>query len=674
MKTITIYASTDNAFVVGSSTDYSTARGTASEHDYQLDPDYFFDDTGYKVMRSFLRFDTSVIPAGSAIVNAQMRMTVYDASIAMDHSFDVEIMQQDWKAQNPITNANMDTAYDGALTSSTDTLFKNFTGFWLPDAGVLYRGKTYYSNYIDASYISTTTDTYYSLRTSDDSGNSAPTTGEYVFFYSADATLNSQKPALIINYYESADADGITWLLEFDWDGTEDITSWVNEAGRVTRFRLDRGRDHTIGAPGSGFEAPQVGKLILDMDNFDNRYDPWNKDGALYGKIAPGVRVNFACIYDSTYYNLFTGFIRDIQPKGRREHVTMTIEDGAGWLRERTPDISMLTSAGVDDAIEAILDDLEYPFGRTVETGVNNLSYYWTTGKNALTEIHNLASADFGRFCVNADGKAHFRSRYNADAIEHILTEDQIGKDIYIPMPWDYSRDIVDVLVYPRVAGSTDTTLWTLQDTPAIAGNDILTLWAEYRYDGEDVPAADVYLSSVAPFVTDEVTVTAFSRYAKVEIENTSGASRTLTSLVLKGTPITSPDRLKISKEQDEVDIPASFVFDYEWLSSITTAEDFAEILLAYLTDAKQYPEITIHNRPELACNIDLEERLRLILDTYDLDKTFFINKISHLSGRSMQDLITRIHLTPMLQDQSDNVLVLSSTDNGILDTNVLGF
>jgi len=248
-----------------------------------------------------------------------------------------------------------------------------------------------------------------------------------------------------------------------------------------------------------------------------------------------------------------------------------------------------------------------------------------------------------------------------------------LGKDIYIPMPWEYSRDIVDVMVYPRVAGSSDTTLWTLRDNPTIAAGETFTIWADYRYENQAVPATGVYLSSVAPFATGLVTVTPFSRSAKIEIENTGG-SQTLTELVLKGTPIYSPDSLKISKEQDEVVIPAAFVFDYDWLGSINTAEDFATILLAYLAGDKEYPEVSIINRPELACPIDLEERLNLVLDTYDINKTFFVNKITHMSGASMQELITRVKLTPMLQDQSDDVLILDSVTAGILDTNKLGF
>jgi hypothetical protein len=253
--------------------------------------------------------------------------------VSTTDSYDIEVVQQDWSSENPITDANMDTAYDASLAGTKDAVFLTLS--------VTTMRNTFYSDFLDTTYISTTDSTYYSLRSSNDFDNTAPTTSEYVYIYSADATLSSQKPALIVNYYEMVDAEQTTWLLEIDWDG------FSNEANRITRFKLDRGRDQTIGSPGRGFEAPQVGRLTVDLDNYDNRYDPWNKEGDLYGLLRPGVRVNFAAIYRSVYYNLFTGFIRDIQPRGFRKYVTLTIEDGAGWLRERTPDIPMLTSATV---------------------------------------------------------------------------------------------------------------------------------------------------------------------------------------------------------------------------------------------------------------------------------------------------------------------------------------
>jgi hypothetical protein len=136
----------------------------------------------------------------------------------------------------------------------------------------------------------------------------------------------------------------------------------------------------------------------------------------------------------------------------------------------------------------------------------------------------------------------------------------------------------------------------------------------------------------------------------------------------LKGTPIYSPEPVRIREESTDASLlPATFNFDNEWATNVNTAQSFADVLLAYFEDPKEYPEITIYNRPSLACDIDLEERLRLQLDTFDIDKTFFVNKISHRSGRTMQEIISTVKIHPMLQDQGTTVLIFDSTDRGIL-------
>lgn len=468
----------------------------------------------------------------------------------------------------------------------------------------------------------------------------------------------------------------ITYALNVHWTGTTDSS---DESGRLKRFALDRGRDKTIGAPGSGFESAQIGKLILDLDNYDGRYDPWNASGALYGNIQPGREVGFTCTYNAVTYDLFTGHVADIEQSGYRDIVTMTVEDGAGWLNSRNPNIALLSSTDVGGAIAEILTDLDYPFATSIESGVDNLSYYWTSGKNGLSEIHDLANADLGRFCVDADGTAHFRSRHNADAIARVITQDQIGKDIFIPMPWDYSRYAVDIYSYPRQVGSTDSTLFTLRGNVEVPSGESITYWCTYKYNDQYVPADGVFVDSAAyspstAVASSDASATFFSREAKFEIANPSTGTLTIESLVIKGTPIYSPDPVRFRKESTDMTIPATFVMDYEWLTNVNTGESFADILLDYLSNPKEFPEFTIFNQPNIACPIDLEERLRLDLDLFGIDETFFVNKISHQSGSSLQELITKIKVNPMIQDQSNDVLILSSTDYGILDTNELGF
>lgn len=668
----------------------------------------------------------------------------------------------------------------------------------------------------------------------------------------------------------------LTYELDIDWNG-DGVLDGLNEADRILRFAIDRGRSATIGAPGSGFQLPNVGKLILELDNHDGRYDAWNKNSPFYGMINPGRKMQFRVLtgtvvdntetistailadesffirgsstdyatargtayemggyathmrigqfavpdgshdvyrsylnfdtsnipdnatitdvkmgmfiawnksdadfnvmiakydwsgstdidtlYDGllaastdailwisttdinsesyyrsllsnsldttwinktgyTYYGLlssediansepegyefiylagasistpafrptlhvtytipinilFTGFITDIRPNGYNQTATITCEDGAGWLNARTPDIELMTSTDVGGAIEAILTEVGYPYASTIDDGIETMSYYWTSGSNALTELHKLANSDFGRFCVKADGSAKFYSRHNSESISYSATEEEIGTDIYIPMPWDYARSSVKVLVHPTLVGTSDSTLWTLRSDTQIDASDSLELWAEYKFDDMKCAGVDVYLSSWQPttaFATTDIVLEAFSRSAKITVTNPTTNAETLTELIIKGTPITSPDPITIVEETTDNNLPAEFVFDYPWLSNVNTGKTLAALLLNFLSEPKQYPDITVYNRPEVQLNADLEDRFRLILDTYDIDETYFINKISHWSGASTQELITRIWLTPMLQTNAVDAFRLSSTDYGVLDTNELGF
>lgn len=202
-----------------------------------------------------------------------------------------------------------------------------------------------------------------------------------------------------------------------------------------------------------------------------------------------------------------TGYIADIRPEGYKDTATLVMEDGAGWLNSKSPDIPLLDVSDVADAINAILDNLNYPFGRLIDNAIDDLDYYWTSGATGLAEIHKLANSDLGRFCVEANGRARFRNRHNSESVDHTITESQIGTNIYIPMPWDYSRSIVDVYTYPRITGTTDTTLWTLNDDPVINAGETMTLWGEYTYDNQAVPATGVYVAPSSDFSSTDLVV-----------------------------------------------------------------------------------------------------------------------------------------------------------------------
>ena len=677
----------------------------------------------------------------------------------------------------------------------------------------------------------------------------------------------------------------INYWLGVDWSGGGSSSDYVDEAGRVLKYTIDRGRDAVIGAEGGGFERQSPGRMLLEVDNWDGRYDPWNSSGELYGKLMPGKRVRFisdaysstntddqvtftehitandsfmllgmgtgdfsevlmspeliaryedemqigseeqdllyrlyksylefdtsvisdyydyitdvtlsmTCLnryFSSTYFDftinvyeqnwsevednivrdyrifentyfvaypsyiwhktegmttdttytsgslginylnkfghtyyalqgfkdgpqayvslypstsaypptlnvsytfsgmLFTGFVTDIQCNGYRGTATITVEDGAAWLERRTPNISLMTSTDTGGIISEILTEVAYPFSTNIDAGVDLVDYYWTNDRNALDEIHDLATSELGRFCVEANGTARFINRHNSGSVAHELTEDEIGRDIYLPVPWEYLRTIVKVNSYPRVTGTSDSVLWTLRDSVKVTTDATEEIWAEYNYENDDVPGVDVFLGTykaTADGTTDgtdktadfALALTAFDRTAKITITNSGASNAYLVDAELKGTPITSPDPITVLQETTDAALPTEFVFDYSWLSDVNTSKDFLGVLYNHLASARVYPTITLYQRPETAFQIELEERLHLVLDTYGINQDFFVSKITHETGATPQEIITRLYLYPPIAGVSNAdtlYLVLGSTDYGILDTNKLGF
>ena len=474
----------------------------------------------------------------------------------------------------------------------------------------------------------------------------------------------------------------LTYNLGIDWNAD---TNYTNEAGRMQKFVIDRGKDRVIGNPGSGFEGTMPGRLIVNLDNYDGRYDPWNTGGALYGYLVPGKKVSFTVTDDvEGTFNLFTGIITDIQISGYKDVATLQVEDGANWLKARETSIALKTSTDAGGLISAILTDVAYPWTSTdLDTGADTIDYYWTSGRSALSEIDELAQSELGSFHIAANGAAVFKSRRASDSVKKIITEELIERDIYIPTPWSFMRSDVSVYVYPRVKVSS-TDIWSLQDKPAVGASTDIELWAEYTYDGETCPAETV---AVAGFTANSaadgggsnmttdfaVTLTAFSKTAKLVIANASTDSGYLTSLTLSGDAITTPDRITV-KDSVTSSLPARFVLDSDWITTYNTAYDFTTVLTDYLSDAKPYPQISITNRPTYQFGVDLEDLITLQIPTIGIDDDYKISKISHTASGTCQEVKTTIYMYPQMYGINTLFLRLNSTDSGYLDTNTLGY
>jgi len=98
-----------DGFIYGSSASYSTARSTSSVYDttytsFMCGQYYNTGTLIYDVYRAFTKFDTTAIPAAASISQVNKKMVCVADHSATD--FDVQIIKQDWSAQDPISSAN----------------------------------------------------------------------------------------------------------------------------------------------------------------------------------------------------------------------------------------------------------------------------------------------------------------------------------------------------------------------------------------------------------------------------------------------------------------------------------------------------------------------------------------------------------------------------------------
>jgi len=187
--------STADLYVYGSNADYSTARSTS----------YAYNETSialmvgqknnsFAVYRSFLKFDTSSIPDDNTVSQVNLKLTVYQDYSYTD--FDVQIVKQDWSAQDPLSDTNRETAYDNCLSGDADD------NIWRTTSGIS-ANSTYTSGNLDTSWINKNGSTYYSLRSSRDVSANEPTGIEYINLHSAESTTASYRPVLVVVYTAS---------------------------------------------------------------------------------------------------------------------------------------------------------------------------------------------------------------------------------------------------------------------------------------------------------------------------------------------------------------------------------------------------------------------------------------------------------------------------------------
>ncbi len=471
----------------------------------------------------------------------------------------------------------------------------------------------------------------------------------------------------------AAPAGLLLWAVEIDWD-QDGIFSGSNEAGRMFSITRTRGRKSMLKQTGQGFESIQPGKCVIKLRNNDGRYDGWNTESPLYPYVTYGadVKIRVASTTDLTMHDYFYGSIVDIKPYGYGgdAYVEIHIEDAGRYLRDYTARYPITANASPNVAIGHILDSISWPsrWGRNLDTSTDNIPYWWASGgKIAWSEIEDVAQSFLGVFFIAANGNARFVDR-NSPAVPVLsLGQAQLLKDINLPQPWVYRRNITRLKVHPRKEAASGVIYQLLGDTPLVASgsSNAAVIWANYTYNNAAVPAKTV----LQPVATTDFTMNTnsdgsgtdktsfctvvvydFGDNAKVTITNLSGVPVYVTKLQIKGIAIYEQNVSDVTHPSDisTVAQPREFVLDQKWQQSVNTALDYSVVIGAFLDQLHPFPSVKVEGRPDIQLALELFDIIPLTIEKLGILGDSF--RVGGIVDRSLQDNCQALESTYYLE------------------------
>jgi len=409
------------------------------------------------------------------------------------------------------------------------------------------------------------------------------------------------------------------WKVYIQWDRT----NFMLETSHVYYVEYQRGTQHKIGPSGKGFERPRLGKGKILFLNEDGRYDPRNTASPLYPHVTPGAPVVIYVSADggSNWVPRFRGRVADIKPTKSRAVRAVEVSLREGWdALENTVYTDVLEDVYADDAINAVLDAVDWPAGaRDIDNGRDYHSYWWAEGGKAIDEIMNVVGAEFGRIWLDGDGVIHFRNRHSGYTPVALLDATNLRPETSLSQPWDVVRNAIRVPV-SSFRELTNEVVWTQMQPLYIGGSGSVTLWVSYTFEnipvrvtslvGTDYTANENEDGSGADRTSDlSVSVSPLSSVAKVTLTNTSVAGLYVTELklradglqILTATTVTAENADSIARygrREFDVDTP--------WVEDLEVATDYANFLSTWLADAIIYPQLVLRAQPATQVLLDV--------------------------------------------------------------------
>ena len=436
-----------------------------------------------------------------------------------------------------------------------------------------------------------------------------------------------------------------------DWDNNGDfVDAFDNITADVKSVSYSRGKSNELG-------TAEVGSCIITLNNATGKYTPSNSLGDLYGKLLPKRPIRVRATYDGNTYNLFYGYIEEIIPHPHlsEQDCVITAVDGVDFLSRHD-----LSTALYKDAVSGtihgyILNDAGWPVAmRTLDTGQLTVPYWYGGDVKARCAQEELDDSEQGFSYIGGNGYFNFEDRYHRSTATH-QTSQATFNNTMVNITYSLNPrnvyNIIKVTVTPWAIQSL-TTLWTLEETPAISPGETLTWWGEASVSGDSV-FVDAWTT---PVITTDYTAnsavggggddesanisivtTKFAKTIKLAITNNALHIVYITKLQARGTYYDA--QTKVTRKKEDATSQTAYQkrtleIDGKYMTSADLAQSYCDYAIGKFKDPRAELSMTINNQ-DLATltqilSREISDRITVVNTKLGIDGDYFIDYMEH--------------------------------------------
>lgn len=430
----------------------------------------------------------------------------------------------------------------------------------------------------------------------------------------------------IVGGEQSADINNADTFLYFD------------ETAKAIRIEYERTLIEPLG-------GTSIAMADLLLDNTDGRFSP-DVSATIGTALRPNRPIKLFIGFQVQGQEKLIPIIEGLtlahpQEDKMRRTVKLQAYDYLRWLNEKPQETTIYTNQRSDEIIEDILSRAGVGSSNySLDQGLNTVGFAWfEKGQTAGDRIRALCEAEEAIFFQDEEGILHFQNRDKYSESPYNSVVWTINPDDIIDWMQDSTPAIINRMIVkakPRtVKGEQE--IWRDGVEEEIEAGQSLEIWAKFENpvssitnpaDNTDMTAFTATGGGGADITSDiDITVTSFTKDAKLVITNNNASKAYINFLRLRGTPAT------IDYAIEKVFQDSNSISDYnenqktlenDFIDSETFAENIAQDVVRRHRDPKERIRLTVRGIPQL----QLRDQIRVKDPDTDTYKNYRLMKI----------------------------------------------